>query len=356
MGGLESLNVWDIWLVGWVASSTRGARLQRVGAEGAGLILSSQKVKWGKQDGKLLSGPPAPLCLLRKNFQLPPNSIFACWDIWEIQREKTVAYAHALQYWAEKTDLPTGGKPWLLAESVKELWEEMRCYLSFSDKEVFEGVTPLEETSANPSEKAKPHSVATVPAVAPGVPATTKAVEEPPAERRCPKFPSSEKVFHPSRPVVAAGQMSHPSESLRWRFCNWEKMTIPPETPSPMRELEVIQWVTPTPSFLGVTACLRSPSPEDVHKASPDPLVMTAPGVVTMCTSCIIRDKLTGTTYLDMVTTTVGRVALSSPKKETPTQGPTIEDVMGLAWRVARYPPLGSRTFPPLLLSGQKQV
>ena len=38
-----------------------------------------------------------------------------------MQREKTVAYAHALQYWAEKTDLPTGGKQCLLAESVKEL-------------------------------------------------------------------------------------------------------------------------------------------------------------------------------------------------------------------------------------------
>ena len=39
-----------------------------------------------------------------------------------MQREKTVAYACALHYWAEKTDLPTGGKPCLLAESVKELW------------------------------------------------------------------------------------------------------------------------------------------------------------------------------------------------------------------------------------------
>ena len=34
-------------------------------------------------------------------------------------------------------------------------------------------------------------------------------------------------------------------------------MTIPPETPSPKQELEVVCWVTPTPSFLGVTACLR---------------------------------------------------------------------------------------------------
>ena len=29
--------------------------------------------------------PPALLCLLRRNFLPPPDSIFACWDIQEIQ-------------------------------------------------------------------------------------------------------------------------------------------------------------------------------------------------------------------------------------------------------------------------------
>ena len=111
--------------------------------------------------------PPAPPCLLRKNFLPPPNSIFACWDIQEMQREKMVAYAQALQYWAEKTDPPAGGKPCLLAKSVKELQEEMGCYLSFSDEEVFKGVAPLEEMSASPAEKAKPHSMAMTPASAP---------------------------------------------------------------------------------------------------------------------------------------------------------------------------------------------
>ena len=107
----------------------------------------------------------------------------------------------------------------------------------------------------------------------------------------------------------------------------------PPETPSPTQELEVIQWVTLTPGFLGVTACLRSQLLEEVHEASLDPLaegVMSALGVATMHTSCIIRDKVTGATYLDMVTTSVGRVALSGPEQETLAQGPMIEDVMNL--------------------------
>ena len=102
--------------------------------------------------------PPAPPYLLRKNFLSPPNSIFACWYIWEMQWEKTVTYARALQYWPEKTDLPAGGRPHLLAESLKELWEEMRCYLSFLDEEVLKGMIPLEEMSAIPTEEADPQS------------------------------------------------------------------------------------------------------------------------------------------------------------------------------------------------------
>ena len=109
-----------------------------------------------------------------------------------------MAYAHALQYWAEKTDLPTGGQPCLLAESVKELQEEMRCYLSFSDKEVFKGVTPPEEMSANPAEEAEPHSPTTMPAIASKEQATRKASQEPAAERKSPEFPRWEKVLHPS--------------------------------------------------------------------------------------------------------------------------------------------------------------
>ena len=59
--------------------------------------------------------------LCQKNFLPPPDSIFAYWDIWEIQYEKTVAYTRALQFWAEKVNLPTGGKPCLMVGSMIEL-------------------------------------------------------------------------------------------------------------------------------------------------------------------------------------------------------------------------------------------
>ena len=55
-------------------------------------------------------------------------------------------------------------------------------------------------------------------------------------------------------------------------------------------------------------------------------LVVT-PGISTMSTSHIVRDETTGITYMDTVTTSIGRVALSGPDLEASSLGPTIEDV-----------------------------
>ena len=207
--------------------------------------------------------PPAPPCLLWKNFLPLPNSIFACRDIWEMQHEKTVAYAQALQFWAEKVDLPTGGRPRLLVESVKEFQEEMRFYPSFLDKEVFKGMVLPEETSAIPTEEANPQSARATPAGTPEEEATVGMAREPAAEKRpLNKFPGWEKVLHPSQPVVAARQIPHLLRGPRLRFCNWEErlvwipqtegpkvMTTLQETPLPTQESEVVWQVTPPPSF-----------------------------------------------------------------------------------------------------------
>ena len=111
-------------------------------------------------------------------------------------------------------------------------------------------------------------------------------------------------------------------------------MTTPQETPSPTQELEVICQATLTPGFLGVMACLRKDELlGGAHKVSPNPLtvrVMSTPGVATMSTSCIVKDEITGVTYMDTVTTSVGRVALSGPEQETSAQGPKIEDITDL--------------------------
>ena len=88
------------------------------------------------------------------------------------------------------------------------------------------------------------------------------------------------------------------------------------------------------PGFIGVTVCLwRDQLPEGVCKVSPDPLtieVILAPAVATMSTSCIVRDEVTGATYMDTMTTLVGQVTLSGPEQEASAQGPTIQDVTDL--------------------------
>ena len=95
----------------------------------------------------------------------------------EIPREKVVAYVRALQHWAEENNLPAGGGPQLLVESVFELREEVKWYLSFTNEEVFWGVALPEKEE---EESLKTLSDADIPKV--------HCVPEPAPEKRSPKF------------------------------------------------------------------------------------------------------------------------------------------------------------------------
>ena len=135
---------------------------------------------------------------------LPAQSIDACRDIREIPQEKVVAYARALQHWAEEINLPAGGGPCLLVKGMKELREEVKWYLSYSD-EVFWGVAlPKKEEEQSPK---------TLPADVPKAPSAPESA----MERRSPNFLGWEKVLHLSQPVVAAGEVPQPSKALRPR-------------------------------------------------------------------------------------------------------------------------------------------
>ena len=108
---------------------------------------------------------------------------------------------------------------------------------------------------------------------------------------------------------------------------------VPTETPSPTQGLEVVHQWKPTSRFVDVTTCLRSQPSEEVPETPPISVVvgmMAAPGMVTMSTSRVVQDEATGATYLDTVTTSIGRVALSVPEDEIIMLGPKIEDVMDL--------------------------
>ena len=134
-----------------------------------------------------LQTPLTPPCLCRQKFILPADSIYACRDIREIPWEKVVAYAMALQHWAEQNNLPAGGELHLLAKSMLELREEVKWYLSFTDEEVFWGVAlPKKEEEESP----KIPSTADIP--------KAPCVLEPTPEERAPKLLGWEKVLHPS--------------------------------------------------------------------------------------------------------------------------------------------------------------
>ena len=103
--------------------------------------------------------------------------------------------------------------------------------------------------------------------------------------------------------------------------------------PSPTKELEVVQRVMQPPGFARVTACLWKDQPLE-GVSNPDLLgvvVLSGPTVATMSASCIVKDEVMGVTYMDTVTTSVGRVTLSGPGQEFLTQGPTIQDIMVLS-------------------------
>ena len=218
---------------------------------------------WVKNDHQ---APPTLLCLSWKNFLLLPDSIFTCWDIWEIQQEKMVAYIWALQFWAEKTDLPTGGKPCLLAGSIVELQEEIKCYISFSDEDVFNGIALPEEISIIPPEEATPKNALPTLANPLVKKATVDMTMQPAAEKRpLNKFPGWEKVLHPSRSIVTTGQIPPLSRGLRQRPHSWhlgERLVWHPQTkelsmltsqsepPLPTKELEVAWWAMLPPGVL----------------------------------------------------------------------------------------------------------
>ena len=172
----------------------------------------ASKGHWVENDHQ---APVALLCLHQKNFPLLPNSKFTCQDIQELQREKIVTYAKALQFWVEKANLPTKGQPCLLVGSVVELREEMKCYISFSDKDVFSGVALLEESPITPPKEATLEGAQPAPANSPVKEATMDVTMEPTREKKpLNQFPGWEKVLHPSRQVVAAGQIPPLSRAL----------------------------------------------------------------------------------------------------------------------------------------------
>ena len=83
--------------------------------------------------------------------------------------------------------------------------------------------------------------------------------------------------------------------------------------------------------FSGVAACL---CPLELVKVDLEVPIGVIPigllatlGISSMSSSSIVKDEITGITYMDTVTTSVGRVTISGSGLEAFPTGPTIEDI-----------------------------
>ena len=115
-----------------------------------------------------------------------------------------VAYARALQHWAEQNNLPAGVEPCLLVKSILELREEVKWYLSLTDEEVFWGMALHKK-----EEEDSPQTLCATDI------SKAHCTPEPAPEGRAPKFLGCERVLHPSQPVVAAREIPQPARTPR---------------------------------------------------------------------------------------------------------------------------------------------
>ena len=78
-----------------------------------------------------------------KHCFLPPKDMrFSTQDICLSQLHHTIAYARALQHWAEEVHPPVPGQAHHLARSVQELWWAMEPLIYFKEGEVFVTTVP----------------------------------------------------------------------------------------------------------------------------------------------------------------------------------------------------------------------
>ena len=280
-------------MVDGTVSSAGERRCQKASQGSEGILQTPMAVAGtGVQGRPTLQAPPALPCLCRKRFMPPANLIFACRDIREIPREKVVAYARALQHWAEQNNLPAGGEPCLLVRSILELREEVKWYLSFTDEEVFWGVAfPKEEEEDSPQ-----------------TPCTTDlskahCTPEPVPEGRAPKFLGWEKVLHPSWSVVATGDIPQLTRTPRLKVGSSQlSQMIPikppvsplrtptPPQPSPLTQALALVWLPTLPhGFCGVMACLRTPELVEVDLKVPVGIMpiglLATPGISSVSSS-----------------------------------------------------------------------
>ena len=95
--------------------------------------------------------PPAPPCLDCDAYLPMEDLRFSSQDYCLKQLQRTLAYAKALQHWAELARPTPSGESCQLVECVKEWREWMEPFTTFTDAQVFQLVEPLNWVWVTPS-------------------------------------------------------------------------------------------------------------------------------------------------------------------------------------------------------------
>ena len=105
----------------------------------------------------------------------------------------------------------------------------------------------------------------------------------------------------------------------------------PPQSSPLTQALVLVQLPIPPHGFSGVTACLHAPELVEVKLKAPVSIMpiglLLTLGMSSMSSSHIVKDELMVITYVDTITTSVGRVTLSGLGLEALPTSPTIEDI-----------------------------
>ena len=112
------------------------------------------------------SVPPAPKCVERKLFLPALDSRLPCQDYCKKQPQKTLPYTQALQYWAERANLPCPGEMHHLVKCVLGSRWAMMPFTTFSDCAFLEKAKP--DHGAPKAEVEGPTQPSTPPAVPAG--------------------------------------------------------------------------------------------------------------------------------------------------------------------------------------------
>ena len=99
---------------------------------------SNQAKKVDNYDTQLLTHSS----IWKHHFLLPRDMRFSTQDICLAQLHHTIAYARALQHWAEKVHPQITAQPCFLVRSVQDLWQAMEPLVSFKEAEVFMTTVP----------------------------------------------------------------------------------------------------------------------------------------------------------------------------------------------------------------------